>query len=115
MRISWILLIGLLGCGKPAPPPRAPHCAEIERERDGSTEVEIPVAALPDAVRAAVMDRGRLAEAEVVLSAAGVAFEVELRGPDGKEIELMVSVDGKVIGPAPEEEDAGEDGDDKED
>ena len=56
------------------------------------TEVALPVAALPTAVTAALASKGTIAEAELVVSPTGVAFEVEI-GDD----EIVIDAAGKIL------------------
>ncbi|HUS31690.1 MAG TPA: hypothetical protein VMZ53_24480, partial [Kofleriaceae bacterium] len=77
---------------------------EVEVSAQGQlmqTEVAVPVAALPDAVTKAFAGKGAIKEAEVVLRASGVAFEIEVGGT-----EYVVDAQGNVLST-----EAGEDGD----
>ena len=68
---------------------------ELELSDTGAlqrTEVALPIATLPAAVTAALASKGTISEAEVVVTASGVAFEVEI-GDD----EFLVDVNGKII------------------
>jgi hypothetical protein len=68
---------------------------EVEVSEQGQlqkTEVAIPVASLPDAVTKALASKGTISEAEVVLTGAGVAFEVEVGNT-----ELTVDAAGNVL------------------
>src|SRR6478609_10681057 len=54
---------------------------ELELSETGAlqtTEVALPIASLPSAVVAALAGKGRIDGAEVVVTAAGVAFEIEI-------------------------------------
>jgi hypothetical protein len=68
---------------------------ELELSDTGAlqrTEVTLPVATLPAAVTAALASKGTISEAEVVVTASGIAFEVEI-GDD----EFLVDVTGKIL------------------
>jgi hypothetical protein len=68
---------------------------EVELSDAGAlqrTEVALPVATLPAAVVAALAGKGTIREAEVVVMASGVAFEVEI-GDD----EFLIDASGKIL------------------
>jgi hypothetical protein len=73
------------------------------------TEVEVPVAALPSAVARAVTARlgagATVLEAEVVITDAGVAFEVEGRA-GGTVVEYRVDGAGTILAEDPDDDDA---------
>ena len=86
---------------------------EISVEVDASgallgTEVAVPVAALPTAVAAAATARGPMKEAELVVTATGVMFEVEVTTATGT-IELMIDAAGTVVSDRGDEDDDDED------
>jgi hypothetical protein len=91
---------------------------EVVVAADGTlveTEVEVPVAALPSAVSRAVVAKlgsgATLLEAEVVMTDAGVAFEVEGRA-GGKVVEYRVDGGGTILAEEPDDDAAGDDDDD---
>lgn len=90
---------------------------EVELGADGSvreTEVAVPLAALPAAVRAAAgktfPDPSAVRESELVITPAGVRFEIEGKTPSGKEVEIALDEHGQVV--ADDEEDGGGEEDD---
>jgi hypothetical protein len=77
---------------------------EIELDDTGlvtQAELALPPALLPAAVAAAAAARGQATEAEVVVTPAGVAFEVEIATGAGT-IEVMLDASGALL-----EDDAG--------
>jgi hypothetical protein len=81
---------------------------ELELSETGAiqkTEVAIPVASLPAAVASAVAARGKISEAEVVLTAAGPLFELEVG-----DTELTVDATGKIVEEEHEEHEEAEPG-----
>lgn len=82
---------------------------EVEVSEQGQllqTEVAIPVGSLPDAVTKALASKGKVSEAEVVLTPSGVAFEVEIG-----DTELTVDAAGNVL--STEHEEGDENGEDE--
>lgn len=73
-----------------------------------TTEVALPTASLPAAVAATAAARGRITEVELVVTATGVVFEVEVAGPGGA-VELLIDPAGAVVGDQPAQDD--DDGD----
>jgi len=68
---------------------------ELELAETGKlleTEVAIPVASLPVAVTRAVVGRGMISEAAVVISPTGIAFEVDIGNT-----EIVIEPSGKII------------------
>ncbi|HEY8144123.1 MAG TPA: hypothetical protein VIG06_15660 [Kofleriaceae bacterium] len=89
---------------------------EVELAADGSlreVEVALPLAALPAAVRAAVMAKlekgATIRESELIVTPEGVVFEVEAKLPSGKEVELAFDQSGSAVS---QEDDEGDDDDD---
>ena len=70
-------------------------------EDDDQNEKEIPIAKLPDAVKAAIekkFPKSKLLEAEVEVEGDKIVeYEVEIMTADGKKLELEVSKDGTKI------------------
>jgi hypothetical protein len=82
---------------------------EIEVSDTGQlqrTEVALPVAALPTAVTSALAGKGKISEAEVVVSATGVAFEIEIGDQ-----EIVIDAAGKILEQHREVEDTKDDDD----
>jgi hypothetical protein len=82
---------------------------ELELSETGvvqRTEVALPPATLPTAVTAALAGKGSISEAEVVVMATGVVFEVEI-GDD----EYLIDASGKLIEQRREVEDGKDDDD----
>ena len=80
---------------------------ELELSDTGAVqraEVALPIATLPAAVSAALANQGAISEAEVVVTASGVAFEVEI-GDD----EYLIDASGKILDHHREVEDAQDD------
>jgi hypothetical protein len=71
-----------------------------------TTEVAIPVAALPSAVTRALAGKGTISEAEVMITDSGVAFEVEVGN-----IEITIDASGKIIQQVEEVDEPGDDED----
>jgi hypothetical protein len=85
---------------------------ELELVRDDTgqlveTEIELPIASLPTAVTAALAGKGAIHEAEVVVRANGVIFEVEVG-----DTEYTIDPAGKILGQEIEA-DGDEQGDDE--
>ena len=80
IRLTDIAVLSLLavGCGAAATEEetalRGPHAGTTPDR----TEVEIPVSELPAAVLAALAGKGEIREAEKIVTARGVAYEVEI-------------------------------------
>jgi hypothetical protein len=88
---------------------------KLDLELDGSgalikTEIALPVASLPAAVATTASKRGTIVEAEVVVTAGSVAFEVEVRAADGNH-ELLIDVSGAELS-ADTDHDVGDNDDD---
>lgn len=78
----------------------APTKLEVELSATGAlqkTEIAIPLGALPAAVVAAASAKGTPREAEVVITPAGVVFEVEVAGAGAGELELTIDAAGTVL------------------
>ncbi len=75
------------------------------------TEVGLPIAALPTAVAAAATARGSVKEAEVVVTATGVMFEVEVTTATGT-VELLIDAAGTVVSDHGDEDDEDDEDDD---
>ena len=92
----------------------------IEVEVDGAgvllaTEVELPVASLPAAVAVAAAAQGRVIEADLIVTSAGVVFEVEIDGAGGRR-ELTIDLAGAVVREGDDDgEGAGDESDDDDD
>jgi hypothetical protein len=74
---------------------------EVEVDEQGQllhTELAIPVASLPTAVASAMSAKGKIGEAEAVISPTGVTFEVEIG-----ETEYVVDATGKILSTEHEE------------
>ena len=84
---------------------------ELEVSESGQiqkTEVALPIATLPTAVVAAATAKGgTISEAEVVVTATGAVFEVEIKGG----VEYTIDQTGKILG---EEKEEGEENEEKE-
>lgn len=68
---------------------------ELELSETGAlhtTELALPIASLPTAVVAALDGKGKIDGAEVVITATGVAFEIEIG-----ETEYMIDAAGKIL------------------
>ena len=72
-----------------------------------TTEIAVPVASLPSAVIAALAGKGTISEAEVMITATGVTFEVEVGNT-----EIVVDASGKIIQQVQESDEPGDDEDD---
>lgn len=86
---------------------------EVELEEDE----EIPVTELPQLVRQAAekaLPGAELIEAEIVRPASGMAYEIEAR-QDGKEYEILVGADGRLLGIEEESEEGDDDTSDDDD
>lgn len=82
---------------------------ELEVSATGAlqkTEIALPTGSLPSAVAAALTGKGTITEAEVVVTPAGVAFEVEV-GDD----EYLIDAAGTILEQAHESEAPGDDDD----
>ena len=102
-----------------APVYEAGRKTKIEVEVDGAglllaTEVELPVAALPTAVAVAAAAQGRVVEADLIVTASGVMFEVEIDGAGGRH-ELTLDLAGAVVQQGDGDEHEGDDADDDDD
>jgi hypothetical protein len=92
---------------------------EVELGADGTvraTEVPLPLAAVPTAVRAAAQktfpDASAIRESELVVTPAGVRSEIEGKAASGKEVEIALDEQGHAVtGADDEEEGAGDEAD----
>jgi hypothetical protein len=88
---------------------------EVELGADGTvreTEVALPLAALPTAVRAAAgktfPDASAVRECALVVAPSGVRFEIEGKAAAGKEVEISLDEQGRAVGGDDEEDGGGE-------
>jgi hypothetical protein len=82
---------------------------EIELDAKGqlkTTEVEIPLGALPSAVVATAKTKGTITEAEVVITPAGVAFQIEVGNT-----EYTIDASGAILSSEQEADEPGDDED----
>ncbi len=92
---------------------------EVELGADGAvreTEVALPLVSLPSAVRAAAgktfPDPNAVRETALVITPAGIRFEIEGRAASGKEVEISLDEQGRSVSDDEEDE---EDGDEEND
>jgi hypothetical protein len=99
---NMYVLLAFAGCAE-----SGGNTAPIPACKDGTlikTEVTLAVGSLPTAVTAAVAGKGTIREAEVIVRADGVSFEVEIG-----DTEYWIDVNGKIL--ARETEESGDDKD----
>ena len=98
-----------------------PSCAALNKDRedeDESNEVTVTIDQLPAPVRQTIETQsagGKIHEIEKETEGGKTIYEAEVKMTDGKEYEISVAEDGKLISKEQETREDDDDKDDKED